>query len=557
MRGKETWEPEATIQGSSTPKSESRSASAKLARRVLRALAWRRWIRRIAVGLPCLLLFLAAVGAVIWRLDAGTGHSHLISTAIVWSVRFQASRFAEPAKPWPTNPAVPRLQASLIHGAPDLYRTTNLWLAHLNFTRAQWQGLREKRIEPLPNFRRPDGLVLLRNPVARRSGINGVLGYEFDWSRAQFELGGAIFTNVAVRYKGNIGSLFGDKRSFKLDLNRFAKGQKLGGLDELAFNNLVWDFSNLSDALGYEFFRDAGVPAPRTAYAWLSASVAGQWDHKPLGLYLLLEPVDMRFVAERFGSGRTPVFKPVTYNLFADLGSEWSAYAAIYDLKTKATSDQLQRVIEFARLVSSATDPEFAAHVGDFLDLDEFARFLAGLVLLSSYDSILTDGQNFYMYLDPRSNKFGFIPWDLDAAWGEFWLATPAEMARASIWHPWVGENRFIQRVMAVEDFRRIYRARLENLLARVFVPSRLHRRIDDMAALIREPIAAESGFRLNKFEQAVGLKPLKSALGETRFGLNHPPNQLKQFVEARAKWVRLQLDGKAKGMILKAPAQQ
>src|SRR2546430_8936495 len=52
--------------------------------------------------------------------------------------------------------------------------------------------------------------------------------------------------------------------------------------------------------------------------------------------------------------------------------------------------------------------------------------------------SILTDGQNFYMYLDPRSNKFGFIPWDLDAAWGNFWIASRAEQERASIWHPWI-----------------------------------------------------------------------------------------------------------------------
>jgi spore coat protein CotH len=169
--------------------------------------------------------------------------------------------------------------------------------------------------------------------------------------------------------------------------------------------------------------------------------VATQWDRKPLGLYLMVEPVDDEFAAERFGSSRTPVFKPVTYNLFEHLGDDWSAYAAIYDLKTKATPEQRQRVIEFSRLVSSATDVEFPERIGEFLDLDEFARFLAGEVLLSNYDSILTDGQNFYVYLDPRSNKFGFIPWDLDAAWGVFWIASKRELECASIWHPWVWEK--------------------------------------------------------------------------------------------------------------------
>src|SRR6185369_7109003 len=137
------------------------------------------------------------------------------------------------------------------------------------------------------------------------------------------------------------------------------KGQKLGSLDELTFNNMVADHSFMSDALGYEFFRDAGVPAPRTAYAYLTASVQGEWSRKPLGLYLMVEPVDAEFASDRF-SKKSAIFKPVTYQLFEHLGDDWSAYAAIYDLKTKATTEQQRRVIEFARLVSFTPDAEFA-----------------------------------------------------------------------------------------------------------------------------------------------------------------------------------------------------
>ena len=528
----------------------------KLARRTLNTLARARWWRRLVIGIPTLCVLLGILGGIAWRIDARSGHSRLISAFIVWKTRFNVWRVTEPARPWPTDAATPRLNARTVRNARDLYQTTNIWTAHLNFTREQWQALEPKRIDPLPNFLVPGGMILLRNPSARRSGLAGVLGYEYDWTHADFEFGSVAFTNVAVRARGNMASLCWPKRAFKVDLNRFAKGQKLGGLDELTLNNLAWDYSCLMDALGYEFFRDAGVAAPRTAYVWLSTSVAGQWDRKPQGLYLMVEPVDKAFVAERFGSKRTPVFKPVTYDLFKHLGEDWPAYAGIYDLKTEATREQQRRVIELARLVTSATDAAFAAQIGDFLDLDEFARFLAGEVLLSNYDSILADGQNFYMYLDPRSNKFGFVPWDLDAAWGDFWLATKPEFERASIWHPWVGENRFLERVMAAEEFRRLYRAHLEDFLTRLFVPLRLHRRIDEMAAVIRDPLAAESVFRLDKFEQAVGLKPVKPSPGETPSGVNHPAHELKRFVEARAKSVRQQLDGKSKGMILKYPGR-
>jgi spore coat protein CotH len=87
---------------------------------------------------------------------------------------------------------------------------------------------------------------------------------------------------------------------------------------------------------------------------------------------------DNEFIAERFGPKATPLFKPATFNLFEYLGDEWSAYAPIFDLKAKATPEQQRRMIDFARLVSSATAGEFASRVGDFLDLDEFARFLGG-----------------------------------------------------------------------------------------------------------------------------------------------------------------------------------
>src|SRR5207302_2488984 len=118
------------------------------------------------------------------------------------------------------------------------------------------------------------------------------------------------------------------------------------------------------DALAYEFFRDAGVRARRTAYAYLLVSVEWMWYRHSLGLYVMVEAVNGPFLAEWFGSKNIPLFKPVTYDLFKHLGDDWSAYAAIYDLKTKATPEQKRRVIDLARLVSYARDDEFSTRVG-------------------------------------------------------------------------------------------------------------------------------------------------------------------------------------------------
>src|SRR5580765_7188464 len=101
---------------------------------------------------------------------------------------------------------------------------------------------------------------------------------------------------------------------------------------------------------------------------------------------------------------------------------------------------------------------------------------------------------------------------------------------------------------MYVEEFRRIYREHLEDCLSRLYVPERLHRRIDEIAAVIRDPIAAQSAFRLDKFEQEVGWKPVHPSPGERPYGFNRSAHEIKRFIDKRAESVRRQLDGKSKG---------
>jgi hypothetical protein len=540
--------------------SRDQRPSLKLARRTLNTLAWLRWRRRFVMGVSTVGVSIAILGGIAVYIDSQSGFSRLITLYLELEVRSEAYTvpgLAAAANPWPTNEHTPTLKAANIRDASELYRTTNIWLAHLNFSREEWKAVQPKRIAPLPNFFQPDGGVLLRNPNAQRSGFSGVLGFDFNWGHADFELGGLVFTNVATRVKGNAShllSLYGDKRAFKVDLNKYVKGQKLRGRDEFALNNLLRDSSHMGEALGYEFFREAQVPAPRTAFAYLSVSVAGKWQRKPLGLYLLVEPVDGDFAAERFGTRSAPILKPVTYHLFEYLGDSWTNYSEIYDVKTEITPAQQRRLIDFARLMSHASNEEFAARVGDFLDLEGFARFLAGQVILASYDGILFDGQNFYIYLDPKSQKFGFIPWDLDSCWGAFELGIIEERERASIWHPWVGKNLFLERVMEVEAFRKLYRESLEEYLARLFIPERLFRRMDDLARLIRPAVAAESAFRLERFERAVTDQwqdpPERGGLQWA----NYPVHQMKRFIQKRAHFVRQQLDGKSRGMTLQRP---
>jgi spore coat protein H len=473
-------------------------------------------------------------------------------------MRNDAKQFPEINQPpglWPTTNTQTVLRGTELKTAGDLFRATNIWLARLKFAGDQWANLEPKRVPKVGKLFE-DGRINLVNPRARRNGLAGALGFDFAWSQARLDFAGLVFPEVGIRYRGNgtyFDSKLRQKRPFKIDMNQFVQGQKLVGLDKLSLNNLVEDSSFMRDALGYELFRDAHVPSPRTAFAWLAIEVDKTWSERPFGLYLLLENIDRQFALEHFGTRKAPIFKPVTYDLFKDLGDRWEAYDRIYDLKTEATAEQKQRVIDLARLVTHADDTAFAQRVGEFVDMDNFARFLSGLVLLSSYDGFLSDGQNFYIFLDPTSKKFGFIPWDLDHAWGEFSaIGTTVAREQASIWQPSAVRNRFLERMLAVNEFRNIYRQCLTEMLNTLFVPDRLFRKIDTLAEALRDPIAAEGSFWLKRFEQAISTNWVETPIESPGWGIGRPVFQLKRFIAKREQSVRDQIEGRSEGVVLK-----
>ena len=509
---------------------------------------WRRRLKRWGIALAFLILLLASLAAglaVAWE----TGH------LMAWMIKLQgqqvikeAPELAEPPTPWDGK----GLNAAAIEERDELFGPTNIWHVDFTFTPEQWAGIAPKKIKPIKIFS-DDGKMVLRNPNAKRSGLAGVLGIEFEWTQANLQFGGLSFTNISTRYRGNgtyVNSLYGNKQAIKIDLNKTISTQKLAGIDRLNFNNLVEDATFMHDNLGYALFRASGIAAPRTAYAWITIEIAGQ-DRKPNGFYAMLENIDKRFAKDRFGSSKAPIFKPVTPYLFKYLGDDWENYAAIYDLKTEATDKQTQQVIDFSRSLTSDTDEEFARTIESYLDLDQFSRYLASIVLIASYDGFLSNGQNFYMYLDPESNLFGFIPWDLDHAWGDFpFVGTASDRDQASIWHPWAGEHRLLERVMKLESFRQLYRQQLESLLETEFRTEVLAPRIDAIAQVIHDPVKQDNPFRYRRFLEAVGDEwgdPPPNVDSVIRL-----VNPIKRFIAARSASVRDQLDGKSEGVVPK-----
>lgn len=521
-------------------------------------LGWlpkRRWLRWtiIIIGTGFMLLVALAVGAY-FLLRQPSVQSRLMTMMF-------RHKLNQPL-PTPPSPSLPaEFQVRLtehpesIDNAGELFVATNIWDVHLHFTAGQWAGLGPNEVPPVPAFNKGDGRVVLRNPEASRPGLAGVLGFDFPWSTCDLELGGRLFTNTAVRFKGNgtfLSGLGSYKRPFKLDLNDHVTHQLIGGRAKLNLANLLAENSMLTDTMGYEFYREAGVPAIRTAFARVLLSLDEKFGNRLLGLYLLIEEPDKKWARETFGTDDVAIFKPVTYEPFQYLGTDWKEYETIYNPKTDVTTAQQQRLIDLTRLCTKADDEEFNRRIGDFIDLPKFATWFACEVTLANYDGFLTTGQNYLVYLDPRTDRFSFGPWDLDHSWGEFpYIGTAAERERASIWHPWTGKNRFLDRTLKNEAFRHLYRAELERLQTKIFQPERLGKRLDKLADLIRPFVTEESTNRLAKFEACVASTWPDGPRDGNPMDPNRPAYPLKRFFKARSESIAAQLAGQEAGVQL------
>ncbi len=430
-----------------------------------------------------------------------------------------------------------------------------------------------------------------------RNGLSGAAGIVFEYVHADLEIAGTRLTNVAVRYKGNgtyMGSRMSDKKSLKIDLNEFVSKQQFAGVAKINLHNNVTDASWMNEPLSYALYRDGGVPAPRTTYARVRVTAPGVHTNRYLGLYSIVENPDSRWAEAQFGTKKGAIFKPVTPTLFQDLGDDWKAYQQIYDAKTELTAKQKQRVIDFARLVTKADDTEFARRAPEFLDVEAFGRFMAVTVWLSTLDSILTLGQNYVMYLHPKTDRFQFVPWDLDHSFGNFPMQGSQEQReQLSIHKPWSGQNRFFERVFAVPAFKQAYLARMKEFQGGIFKPERLAGQVDALGKLLQDSVAEESPDKLERFNQVVAGKavannpfgggggpggpgrpgengrpggpggpggapgggpggPGRGGPGMNPFG--DPPKPIKGFVPLRHQSVAAQLAGTAEGLELGMP---
>ncbi len=318
-----------------------------------------------------------------------------------------------------------------------------------------------------------------------------------EYVRAQFTYDGVTVEDVGVRLKGNLQVNFwvvngGHKFAFKVDFNRYVDDQEFKGLTKLNLHCAVNDPSFLRENVTYNLLRDAELPASRAAYVHLT--VNGE-DH---GLYNAVEQVDKRFLADRFDDNDGDLFKPIEHEgLLEYRGDSPDDYLVeFFGLETDEDAADYTRILELIRIINHPDEADFTQQLEAIFDVDRFLRFLAVNTFIINMDSYAELGHNYYLYDDPDSGRFVFIPWDMTEAFGNF-ACWPDEEGMFSwdIYHPMCAQWRpLISSILGVQGYRDDYLGHLESMMAEggVLEEQALTQRLEDRHEFIDEAVESD-----------------------------------------------------------------
>ena len=218
---------------------------------------------------------------------------------------------------------------------------------------------------------------------------------------ASVTIDGVAFPNVGLRKKGFLGSLSTTRPSLKIKLNHTDKDAEIEGLTNLTLNNNQQDISLMSQFMGYALFNAAGSPAPRCAYAKVTVNGMN------LGVYSHVETVRKSFLRRAFGTDDGTLYE----GPYVDFYEGW---LGSFEHKTGNDSpgrEKIQQLIEI--LEGDGKNVEGA--IGELVDLDTFYTFWAIEGLLGFWDGYSGNNNNFFIYLNPTTDKFHFLPWGADS----------------------------------------------------------------------------------------------------------------------------------------------
>jgi|TARA_B100001971_G_scaffold76283_1_gene70309 hypothetical protein len=386
-------------------------------------------------------------------------------------------------------------------GSDDFYRRDHVQTIHLTLSEAN--------------------LNKMHDTLPERIYVPGT----FRWRDVQLE-------NVGVRYKGNSSSRPGQrhKRGFLIKVNEFKKGTRFLGLRRVALDNGVQFGSLFSEPVITHILRAEGIPASRNNYARVFL------NNKYIGVYGNVERIDESFVESRFKGKKGPLYKvhmPGPGATLSYAGEDVNEYKKAFEPKTNAANKNYAELIDLFRNIERSRKTKDTLPLDQRLRLDEFLKTTAVMLFAGCFDQLTGwNPHNYYLYQNPKSEKWSYIPWDLDVGFADraFGHLPVLEGWNAAWPIPGGPPKPILEAIVTQPKLLKRYRIIADAILETHFKPEKLHRRFDSLHALIRNDLANDPF-------------PKRRITNQDDKGYEDILNKFKQFTTKRYQLARSQLD--------------
>ncbi|MGZ0711895.1 CotH kinase family protein (plasmid) [Coraliomargarita sp. W4R53] len=241
-----------------------------------------------------------------------------------------------------------------------------------------------------------------------------------EWITADVVIDGTTLEDVGLKLKGN-SSLRGlstdadaelsaqDPASLPwiITLDKYVDGQSYDGANELVVRGNSSETA-LNEALALELLDESGLAAEQ------AASVAFEVDGDT-SLRLVIENPNDEW-ADRVFDNADALYKAESGGDYSYRGDEASAYDEIFD--QEAGDADLVPLTSFLQFIDESDDATFSAELGEWLDVDAFATYLAFQELVGNPDDIDGPGNNSYLEYDSETSLMTVTSWDLNLTFG-------------------------------------------------------------------------------------------------------------------------------------------
>ncbi len=264
-------------------------------------------------------------------------------------------------------------------------------------------------------------------------------------------------TNIGFRLRGNTSRL-AQKKSFKVSFNTFESGRKYYDLEKMNLNGEHNDPTITRSMICWNLLRKMGIPAPRANHVALY--INGNY----YGLYLNVEHIDEEFIDLRFGNDDGNLYKCYYGVDFNYISTNANAYKLqdngrrVYELKTNETEDDYSDLSEFIDVLNNTPTTFLPCELEKIFNVDDYLKVMAFDVLTANWDGPIWNKNNCYIYKNTATDKFEYLPYDLDNTYGVSWFSGINWGTRNIYQWSQNGQNRPIyERILDVQEYRDRY----------------------------------------------------------------------------------------------------